>query len=62
MGKWSFTSENGDAITVKEASESVCLYGYSTSLTEADLIINLPPDKAKELAQWLVLYANACDK
>lgn len=67
MSRWSYGNEHGDRIVVRDGDGSVML--IATTLLrpedaieeEATAALSLPPDVARDMAQWLVLYADSVD-
>lgn len=67
MSRWTHETEHGDVLIAKDTGETVSLYA-STPVTADDLeegeavaVFNLEPHEARDLAQWLVLYADAAE-
>lgn len=67
MSRWTHEAEHGDVLIVKDGDDAVSVYAH-TEITADDLedgeaicVFNLSPDAARDMAQWLVVYADAVE-
>lgn len=68
MSRWSYETSDGDRLSVGDGDSAVVIYA-STPVASVDLdedeyavaVFNLTPAKARELAEWLEIYARAAD-
>jgi hypothetical protein len=68
MSQWSYENEHGDRIVIRDGDADGVSVIATTPLRpedavedEAAAVFNLPPDVARDMAQWLVIYADASE-
>ena len=68
MSRWSHENEHGDRIVVRDGDADAVSIITTTPLRPGDAIeevavavFNLPPEVARDMAQWLVIYADASE-
>lgn len=69
MSRWSYGREDGDRLVVRDADNTVSVVA-STPIAPGDLdgeneavvVFNLSPSDARDMAQWLEIYARAAEQ